>query len=236
MTFQFKQFSVSQSKSAMKIGTDNVLLGAWTPVDNHPSRILDIGAGTGILSLMLAQRCNAETIDAVEIDENAYIECTENFENSPWGDRLFCYFASFQEFVTEMDDEPYDLIISNPPFYTSEYKTEQTARNQARFEDALPFDTLIEGVSKLISNKGTFAVIIPFSEHDKFVVRASDYRLYPFKMTHIKGNANADVKRSLIAFSKTKQPCVIDLMIIEKERNVYTDKYIELTKDFYLKM
>lgn len=236
MKFQFKQFSVSQSQSAMKIGTDNVLLGAWTPIDNHPERILDIGAGTGILSLMLAQRCDAETIDAIEIDENAYVECTENFENSPWGDRLFCYFASFQEFVIEMNDEPYDLIISNPPFYTSEYKTEKTARNQARFEDALPFNILIEGASQLLSDEGTFAVIIPFSEHDSFVKKAANHGLFPFKMTHIKGNPQADVKRSLIAFSKINQPCVIDLMIIEKERNVYTEKYIELTKYFYLKM
>ena len=102
----------------MKIGTDGVLLGAWTPVNDEVFSILDIGAGTGLISLMLAQRSNAELVDALEIDENAYEQAVENFEYSPWGDRLFCYHAAFDEFVEEMQDEDkYDLIVSNPPFY-----------------------------------------------------------------------------------------------------------------------
>ena len=120
--FKFKQFKVSQNKCAMKIGTDGVLLGAWSSIENNPFSILDIGAGTGIISLMLAQRCNAELIDAIEIDDSAYEECVENFEQSPWGDRLFCYHASLEEFVNEIEDK-YDLIISNPPFYSEDYKT-----------------------------------------------------------------------------------------------------------------
>ena len=237
MVFQFKQFSVCQSESAMKIGTDNVLLGAWTPIENHPRSILDIGAGTGILALMLAQRTSAQTIDAIEIDENAYIECTNNFENSPWADRLFCYFASFDEFVEEMLDEPYDLIISNPPFYTSNYRTNQSARNKARFEDSLPFPTLIEGVSKLLSANGTFSVIIPFAEEGSFIELAQQNNLFPNKITRVRGNETSDVKRSLITFIKT-QPvtCPINELVIEKERNVYTNAYVALTKDFYLKM
>ena len=102
--FKFKQFSVEQDKSAMKVGTDGVLLGAWTPLINNPYNILDIGAGTGLISLMLAQRSYAEQIDAIEIEENAFEECVDNFENSPWGDRLFCYHAGLDEFVEELQE------------------------------------------------------------------------------------------------------------------------------------
>ena len=163
MTFTFKQFQVNQDRCAMKIGTDGVLLGAWTPLINNPFNILDIGAGTGILSLMLAQRSNAEQIDAIEIDEDAYEQCVENFEASPWGDKLFCFHAGLDEFVDEPEDE-YDLIISNPPFYTDDYKSDNTSRDLARFEDALPFEELIEAAALLLSDNGIFSVIIPLKK------------------------------------------------------------------------
>lgn len=117
----------------MKIGTDGVLLGAWTPLINNPYSILDIGAGTGLIALMLAQRSHAEQIDALEIDEDAYEQATDNFENSPWNDRLFCFHAGLDEFMDEPEDE-YDLIVSNPPFYTDAYKSDNTQRDLARFE------------------------------------------------------------------------------------------------------
>ncbi len=120
--FVFKQFEIQQDKCAMKIGTDAVLLGSWTSITSNPFSILDIGAGTGVLGLMLAQRSNAELIDAIEIDDDAYEQCVDNFEASPWGDRLFCYHASLEEFVDEIEDS-YDLIISNPPFYSDDYKS-----------------------------------------------------------------------------------------------------------------
>jgi len=113
--FAFKKFSVNQDRCAMKIGTDGVLLGAWATISHNPFSILDIGTGTGILALMLAQRSHAENIEAIEIDDAAFEQAADNFENSPWGDRLFCYHAAFNEFVEEIDDK-YDLIISNPPF------------------------------------------------------------------------------------------------------------------------
>jgi tRNA1Val (adenine37-N6)-methyltransferase len=114
--FKFKEFEVKQEDSAMKIGTDGVLLGAWTKIDNSVDSVLDIGSGTGLISLMMAQRSDAELIDAVELDPAAYEESVYNFENSPWGDRLFCYHSSFQEFAQEIEDS-YDLIVSNPPFF-----------------------------------------------------------------------------------------------------------------------
>ena len=232
--FKFKQFSVKQAQSAMKIGTDSVLLGAWTPL-NHPQSILDIGAGTGLLALMLAQRCDALTIDAVEIDEQAYIECSENFEESPWGDRLFCYHASFEEFFTEMD-ESYDLIISNPPFYSTNYKTPEKARNTARFSDALPSKQLLEGVSHLLAVEGYFSVILPYSESETFITLAATFGLFPQKITHTRGNEKSELKRSMMLFARKPLPSYpIHIFTIEKERGVYTDEYKELTKEFYLK-
>ena len=233
--FQFKHFTIQQDRCAMKVGTDSVLLGAWTPIDNQPFSILDIGAGTGILSLMLAQRSNAEQIDAIEIDEEAYEQCVENFENSPWGDRLFCFHAGLDEFVEEPEDE-YDLIISNPPFYTDDYKSENAARDIARFEDALPFEDLLEAADLLLSEKGIFSVILPYKEETKFIDLAKEFELYPFKITRVKGTPTTEIKRSLLAFSRIEKAILNDELIIETARHQYTEDYIALTKDFYLKM
>uniref|UniRef100_UPI004049C897 tRNA1(Val) (adenine(37)-N6)-methyltransferase n=1 Tax=Flavobacterium sp. TaxID=239 RepID=UPI004049C897 len=236
MLFQFKKFSIKQNKSAMKIGTDAVLLGAWTPIPENIFSVLDIGAGTGILALMLAQRTNAEQIDAIEIDEDAYEECVENFENSPWSDKLFCYHAGLDEFLEEMQDESFDLIISNPPFFTDNYKSENKSRDLARFEDALPFDELIESAANLLSEFGIFSVIIPFKEEEKFIALAKEFQLFPFKTTHVKGTPTSKIKRSLIAFKWDEQTNIEDELVIEIERHQYTPEYIELTKEFYLKM
>ncbi len=234
--FSFKQFSIQQDRCAMKIGTDGVLLGAWTPIENNPFSILDIGAGTGVIALMLAQRSNAEQIDALEIDEEAYEQSVDNFENSPWSDRLFCFHAGLDEFVEEPEDE-YDLIVSNPPFYTDDYKSENEQRDLARFADAMPFEDLIEAADLLLSENGIFAVIIPFKEEQNFLALAKDYELYPLKITHVKGTPTTEIKRSLLAFSRNENAIITpDELIIETSRHQYTTEYIELTKDFYLKM
>ena len=233
--FSFKQFFVNQDRCAMKIGTDGVLLGAWTPLINNQFNVLDIGAGTGILSLMLAQRSNAEQIDAIEIDEDAYEQCVENFEASPWGDKLFCFHAGLDEFVDEPEDE-YDLIISNPPFYTDDYKSDNVSRDLARFEDALPFEELIEAAALLLSDNGIFSVIIPYKEEERFVAMCKELDLFPLKMTRVKGTPTSEIKRSLLAFCRMEQTPLIDELVIEISRHNYTSEYIELTKEFYLKM
>ena len=244
--FQFKQFSIHQDRCAMKIGTDAVLLGAWCPIDNHPFSALDIGAGTGILSLMLAQRTNAEhpsqngelatQIDAIEIDEEAYEQCVENFETSPWSDRLFCFHAGLDEFVDEPEDE-YDLIISNPPFYSEDYKSDNSQRDLARFQDALPFEELIDAASLLLSEKGIFAVIIPFKEEERFIDLCAQVELFPVKVTRVKGSHTTPIVRSLLAFKRYELPVLeADELVIEISRHEYTDDYINLTKAFYLKM
>lgn len=235
-TFNFKQFIVQQDRCAMKIGTDGVLLGAWCPIDNNPFSVLDIGAGTGILSLMLAQRSNAEQIDAIEIDEEAYEQCVENFENSPWSDRLFCFHAGLDEFVEEPEDE-YDLIISNPPFYSEDYKTSDSQRDLARFQDALPFEELIEAANLLLSENGIFAVIIPFKEEERFIDLCAEVELFPVKVTRVKGTHTTPIVRSLLAFKRYELSILTaDELVIEISRHEYTDEYINLTKDFYLKM
>ena len=234
--FKFKQFAVNQDRCAMKIGTDAVLLGAWCPIDNNPKSILDVGAGTGILALMLAQRTNADQIDALEIDEEAYEQCVENFENSPWADKLFCYHAGLDEFVDDPEDE-YDLIISNPPFYSEDFKTTDEQRDLARFQDAMPFEDLIEAADLLLSENGTFAVVIPYKEEERFIDLCAEYEFYPVKATRVKGSHKTPIVRSLLAFKRYELSVLTaDELVIEINRHEYTDDYINLTQDFYLKM
>ncbi|WP_430927883.1 tRNA1(Val) (adenine(37)-N6)-methyltransferase [Polaribacter marinivivus] len=236
--FKFKEFSIHQDKTAMKIGTDAVLLGAWVFLENEIDSILDVGSGTGIIALMLAQRSFALTIDAVEIDNDAYEQTVTNFENSNWGDRLYCYHSSFQNFADEIaeEDETYDLIISNPPFYTDEFESKNDARNKARFTTSLSFNELLKGVSKILSKKGKFAVIIPFKEEQGFVKLAKENNLFLNRGCHVKGNPSSAFKRSLLEFSFEEKKLNKENLTIEIKRHQYTDEYINLTKDFYLKM
>lgn len=233
--FKFKQFIIQQDQCAMKVGTDGVLLGAWATIDHDPFSILDIGAGTGLVALMLAQRSNAQLIDAIEIDNYTYEQCVGNFEDSPWGDRLFCYHASLQEFADEIDDK-YDLIVANPPFYTNAFKSTNIQRDLARFEDALPFDHLLDGVARLLNKNGKFVTIIPFSEQTEFIGLAKEKSLFANKILHIKGTPQSETKRAIIAFSFYDTEVAYSELIIETTRHNYTQEYIDLTKEFYFNM
>ena len=222
----------------MKIGTDGILLGAWCSLKDNTNKILDIGSGTGVISLMLAQRFNNTTIDSVEIENNAYEQSVENFERSVWADRLFCFHSTFQDFAKERkeDGETYDLIISNPPFYTDIIKNNNRARNKARSTSFLSFVELISGVSKILSNQGEFTTIIPFKEEVKFIEISKQNNLFLNKICRVKGNNNSDIKRSLLTFSFYKKQLDENNLIIETSRHLYTDEYINLTKNFYIKM
>lgn len=233
--FIFKQFEIRQDRCAMKIGTDGVLLGAWTHIDHDPNTILDIGAGTGIIALMLAQRSHAEIIDALEINEAAYEQCVDNFEASPWGDRLFCYHAGLDEFVTEIEDK-FDLIVSNPPFYSEMVSSGNGSRDMARQRASLPFAELLHGAAKLLTEKGRFSTIIPRRDEQEFVNLAKQHYLYPSRITRVQGTHDAEVKRSLLELQLPKAQPILKKLVIEKERHQYTEEYIALTKDFYLKM
>jgi len=219
----------------MKVGTDGVLLGAWADLKGRPDSILDIGTGTGLIALQLAQRCDALTIDALEIEPNAYEQAVENFENSDWSDRLFCYHASLQEFSDEID-EKYDLIISNPPFYKDTFKNPEEKRAMARHTLSLSFTELLSATAKLLSIKGSCAFIVPFKEESSFLEIAKKFNLYPQKITRVKGNTTTPFKRSLLQLSFDKVQVITEELIIEKKRHLYTEEYTNLVKDFYLKM
>ena len=235
--FQFKQFTVHQDKTAMKVGTDGVLLGAWSSLHKSPKTILDVGSGTGLIALMLAQRSNADIIDAVELDNRAYEQTVENFERSNWADRLFCYHSSFQGFVKEMAEsgQRYDLIVSNPPFYTDSFETQDKSRNKARFTTSLSFKELIAGVGNLLSSSGLFATIIPSKEEDTFIQLSIDHRFFLSRVCRVKGTKTSKVKRSLLEFSLQKTTRVEEELVIEHYRHNYTKKYKELTRGFYLR-
>ena len=232
---------MEQDRCAMKVGTDGVLLGAWVSLKN-PYSILDIGAGTGIISLMLAQRSNAEQIDAIEIEEHAYEQCVENFENCPWADRLFCYHASLDEFADEPEDEKYDLIVSNPPYFNPppvvprDEGSDISKRKVARFQDSLPFEDLLAYASQLLADEGEFAVIIPFPEEDKFIRTAQNYNLFPKYITRVRGTKTSTIKRSLLQFSFSEKKVEENELVLEISRHQYTEDFKALVKDFYLKL
>lgn len=231
-TFRFKQFQITQNRAAAKVGTDAVLLGAWTPIINEPKRILDIGAGTGVISLMMAQRTQNAEITAVEIDLEAFEEAKLNFEASPWGNRLNCLKSDIK---TVFFSSYFDLIVSNPPFYTEKTFAPNNRRNVARNTSNLNFSDLIEKVNSLLSPEGIFSVIIPFKEEKTLCELAEKNNLFPIKKTHVRGNENAPIKRSLITFGREQKKSTPDELIIEVERHIYTQEYINLTKHFYLK-
>ncbi len=234
-TFTFKEFKIKQDRCAMKVGTDGVLLGAWTPVENNINSILDIGTGTGLISLQLAQRSEAETIDALEIETDAFEQAVENFENSDWGDRLFCYHASLQEFVEEID-EKYDLIVSNPPFYNDTYRKLDQKRAMARHTEQLTFEDLLSGIKSLLADHGTAAVIIPYKEENQFLRSARNKHLFPKKISRYSGHRDAEIKRSLIQLSHNEEVTTEESFFLEHSRHDYSDHYKNLVKDFYLKL
>ena len=217
----------------MKIGTDGVLLGAWVNIGDGVNSILDIGTGTGLIALQMAQRSRAMLIDAMEIEENAFEQAVENFENSPWGDRLYCYHASVQEFSKEID-EKYDLIVSNPPYFRDTFKDLPQDRALARHTLELAYEDLLLSASKLLAPSGSCAFIIPFREETDFLSKASHLSLYPSRITRVRGHENSVVKRSLVQLSNTSSTPGIDELVIEKQRHVYTPQYRQLVQDFYL--
>ncbi|MDP4267758.1 MAG: methyltransferase [Bacteroidota bacterium] len=234
--FNFKQFSVKQDNSPMKIGTDSVLLGSWTNLADAGS-VLDVGTGTGILALMLAQKFEPSipvNIDAIEIDENAIADAKENFEKSKWSRGLRLLNISFQEYSFKSVDK-YDLIISNPPYFINSLKSPDNSRNKARHSDSLTYEELIQSVCRLLNKNGRFCLVLPYNSEIKFKEYAFLKGLYCHKELLVKSNINSQPVRILMELSFIPQYNINSRMLVIRDENGnYTQDYKNLTSDYYL--
>lgn len=219
----------------MKVGTDGILLGAWADV-NEVQTILDIGTGSGVIAIMLGQRAESAIIDGLDIDELAYEQTKENMERTPWSDRMRAFHTSVQEF-TKTHEGTYDLIVSNPPFFSGGTFSRDQDRNSVRHTVKLPHGDLLMAVQKLLAPKGKFCLILPYIEGLRFQELAETYKLYCTRVTNVKPKADKSVERLLLQFERNKKELIEDELIIQKEGpNEWTEAFVELTRDFYLKM
>lgn len=230
--FSFKQFTIWHDRCAMKVGTDGVLLGAWTNIQES-QRILDIGTGTGLIAIMLAQRCSHAHITGIDIDKEAVCQANENILASPWKDRVE---VLPQDLRTYRPQALYDTIVSNPPYFVNSLKCPDNQRNTARHTDTLDMDELLGKVASLLTDEGRFSIILPYEQGSDLLSTAASKGLYPSRETAIITRPGLSPKRLLMEFRKTKEAFQTDELVIELERHVYSPEYIELTRDFYLKM
>jgi len=229
--FRFKQFQITDDRSAMKVGTDSVILGAWVSKSDYTS-ILDIGCGSGLISLMMAQRFATADIFGVEIDTSACLDASFNFEESPWVNRLKVEHADIREVET---NHIYDLIISNPPFFSESLLPDKKARAEARHDQNLRLNDLFETVNKGMIHNGVFALVYPFDRQEELLEVAAQFELFPHRILHTKNRPNAEVKRSFIEFRKEKLENVIfESLSIRNNDHVYSEAYKRLTSEFYL--
>lgn len=229
--FRFKQFAVSHDLCAMKVGTDGVLLGSWADTGNS-DEILDVGTGSGLIALMLAQRSNAN-VTGIDIDEGAYLQATLNAGQSPFGHRIQIHHISFMEFSP---NRKFDLIVSNPPYFQDSLKSPDHQRSLARHTVRLPFTDLVVKSVSLLNPTGKLALIVPFEAFSLIDRIASDQFLYLVRRTDVKPTIASDVKRILLEYSPCFAPMQFSEIAIEISRHVYSEDYINLTRDFYLKM
>jgi tRNA1Val (adenine37-N6)-methyltransferase len=229
--FHFKQFSVDQTGCAMKINTDGVLLGAMVKADN-PQHILDIGTGTGVISLMLAQRFDTALIDAVEIDEVAAATAAKNFANSPFQNRLNVHSESFQRFFDKWQDKKYDLIVSNPPFYIHSLKSATGNKNVAKHADGNFFSDLITGVAAHLTPTAVCCLVLPLQTAllVRELVRTNN--LYLHKIIYLYSFKDVKAHREIIAFGPMKREFSENEFVIYDEPNVYSKEYRNVLRDF----
>jgi tRNA1Val (adenine37-N6)-methyltransferase len=232
--FQFRQFNIQQDKCAMKVGVDGVLLGAWVAAGSCRT-VLDVGTGTGLIALMLAQRTPA-AIDAIDIDEAAAGQASENVASSVFAGRIRVFHAPFEEYAAKAH-RAYDLIVSNPPYFANSLKSPDAKRNLARHAGTLSLSSLLSAGKPLLSPDGRIALILPCQQEKELMETARENKLAAVRKTAVKPLPDAPPKRLLIELSaNVSAPCLSDTLIIEESRHQYTAGYRELTKDFYLKM
>jgi tRNA1Val (adenine37-N6)-methyltransferase len=231
--FHFKKFTVSHEKSTMKVGTDAVLLGAWVTIE-HAESILDIGTGNGTIALMLAQRSNKNaTIDAVEIERTDAAQANENFLKSPWASRIHLHHIPIQQFSSE---KKYDLIVSNPPYFNNSQRPPNERRHQARHKITLPYDALISSTLRLLKDDGKLNVILPYTEGLQFIELAKQSHLHCTRQYSFRTRAEKPIERWLVEFSKYEGTIETGVILLYKSGEEWSDEYVRLTGDFYLKL
>ena len=232
--FRFKQFTIHQQQSAMKVGTDGVLLGAWADLQ-RAKKILDIGTGTGLLAIMAAQRNKKAQITGIDIDKPAVLEARENADRSPWAHRMQFKHCSLQAFV-EKTDEQFDYIICNPPFFKQTATKMSLQRLSARQQEQLSIEELVSGISRLLSDEGKAALIYPFSQRKKLLDTLAMNHCFPEKSCAVKPTNRKPPKRLLIVFTKKRdvRPPMHELVIEPERRHEYSKEFNRLTAPFYL--
>ena len=233
--FRFKHFSIDQSEVAMKVGTDGVLLGAWAEVSNKASRILDVGAGSGLICLQMAQRYPTTQVLGVERDQAAASAALANISNSSFSDRIAILEDDFVSWYPNCE-ERFGAVVSNPPFFDESPKDEPDARHLARHSAYLPLDTLVKGAARLLVVDGSFSVILPYERATDLQRITASHGLELNRYCMVKGRFDTPVRRVLFDFVKTSAPIIAhrEELVIELDRNVYTEEYRELTAPFYL--
>jgi tRNA1Val (adenine37-N6)-methyltransferase len=230
--FQFKQFTVRHDRCAFKVGTDGVLLGAVADAGGR-GKILDVGTGTGLVALMIAQRCNAD-ITAIEPDHDSFEQAAENVRQSKWAGRIKVENCRLQDFVPE--NGKFDLIVSNPPYFIDSLKNPDTAKSNTRHNDNLTHSDLLAGADRLIDVNGLLQVIMPYDEGNIFIAEAQVYGFYCSSILKIKSTHTSEIRRLILGFSRKKLKPEERFLTIEKgKRHDFTGEYINLTKGFYLR-
>ena len=230
--FRFKQFIINQEKSVFKVGTDGVLLGACANL-SEGGKILDVGTGTGLIAIMIAQRSNADIV-AIEPDENSYLEACDNVERSKWSNRIKIENAGFQKYSAGKK-EKFDIIISNPPYFRDSLRNPNEIKSAARHAYSLTSSEILEGANNLLKSDGSLQVILPYAEGTLFIAKASQYGFYCNLIIKIKPVPGGEIKRLILKFERIKKPLVERFLTIETgTRHRYTEEYKEITKDFYL--
>lgn len=230
--FRFKQFTVAHDRSTHKVGTDGVLLGAWVNVAGV-RRILDIGTGTGLIALMLAQRTQpGVTIDAVEIGAEDAAQARANVKASPWPDRVHVHHTGIQKYQTE---KKYDLLVSNPPFFTGSLLPPEEKRRRARHTHELPFDELLEASIRLMADPARLAVVLPYAEGLAFTDAARARQLHLTRVCEFRSRTDKPVERLLMEFGKNTEKVTKEELILYSAGDTWSDRYRALTRAFYLK-
>lgn len=230
--FSFKQFTVYQDKAVFKVGTDGVLLGACTDISGA-EKILDIGTGTGLIALMLAQRCEGE-ITGIEPDPDSYEQACQNVENSKWNKRINIENTDLQNF--NPGNTKFNLVVANPPYFTDSLKNPDIRKSAARHNDSLSFEEFLTGVSGSLATDGKLQIILPYVEGNIFIADAFKYGLYCNNILKIRPLPTSEIRRLILGFSRNRTTVTEKFLTIERgKRHDFTEDYINLTKDFYLK-